>query len=78
MKAERINQIQIEKRRRNLSKEELKYLVSLKTSGIPIQYQLAANILLDSFQKATIIYDQLSEPEKQYFDAFPIKTLWKE
>lgn len=73
----RINQIQIEKRRRGLSKEELEYLVSLKASGIPRQYQLAANILLDSFQEATIVYDQLSESEKQYFDAFPIRTLWK-
>ena len=37
---------------RKLSKEEIKYLISLKASGIPIQYQLAANILLDSFQLA--------------------------
>lgn len=72
-----INHIQIEKRRRKLSKEEVKYLVSLKTPGIPIQYQLAANILLDSFQEAAIVYDQLSDPEKQFFDAFPIKNLWK-
>jgi len=71
-----INQIQIEKRRRTLSKEEVKYLVSLKAQGIPIQYQLAANILLDSFQEAAIIYDQLSDEEKQFFDAFPIRTLW--
>ena len=74
----RINQIQIEKRRRNLSKEEVKYLVSLKAPGIPIQYQLAANILLNSFQEAAIVYDQLSNQEKQFFDAFPIRTLWKE
>ena len=74
----RINQIQIEKRRRSLSKEEIQYLISLKFSGIPIQYQLAANILLESFQEATIVYDQLSESEKQYFDAFPIRNLWKE
>ena len=73
----RINQLQIEKRRRKLSKEEIKYLVSLKASGIPVQYQLAANILLDSFQEATIVYEQLSDPEKQFFDAFPIRTLWK-
>jgi len=72
----RINRIQIEKRRRNLTKEEVKYLVSSKAQGIPIQYQLAANILLDSFQEATIIYDQLSEQEKQFFDAFPIRILW--
>ena len=74
----RINQIQIEKRLRKLSKEEIKYLISLKASGIPIQYQLAANILLDSFQEAAIVYDQLSDAEKQFFDAFPIRTLWKQ
>ncbi|HAP14615.1 MAG TPA: hypothetical protein DCR07_00710 [Lactococcus sp.] len=73
----RINQIQIEKRRRNLSKEEIKYLVSLKAPGIPIQYQLAATILLDSFQEAAIVYDQLNDREKQFFDAFPIRNLWK-
>ena len=73
-----INQIQIEKRLSKLSKEEIKYLISLKASGIPIQYQLAANILLDSFQEAAIVYDQLSDAEKQFFDAFPIRTLWKQ
>lgn len=73
----RINQIQIEKRRRNLSKGEIKYLVSLKVPGIPIQYQLAATILLDSFQEAAIVYDQLNDQEKQFFDAFPIRSLWK-
>lgn len=72
----RINQIQIEKRRRSLSKEEIKYLISLKTPGIPSQYQLAANILLESFQEAAIIYDQLDDFEQQFFDAFPIRTLW--
>ena len=74
----RRNQIQIEKRLRKLSKEEIKYLISLKASGIPIQYQLAANILLDSVQEAAIVYDQLSDAEKQFFDAFPIRTLWKQ
>lgn len=73
----RINQIQIEKRRRRLSKEEMQYLISLKASGIPIQYQLAANILLESFQEAAIVYEQLSESEKQCFDSFPIRTLWR-
>lgn len=73
----RINQLQIEKRRGNLSKKEIRYLVSLKASGIPPQFQLAANILLDSFQEALIVYEQLSDSEKQFFDAFPIKNLWK-
>lgn len=71
-----INRLQIEKRRRKLEDKEIKYLVSLKQQDIPVQFQLAANILLESFQEAQLIYNQLSEEEQQIFDAFPIKALW--
>lgn len=71
-----INRLQTEKRRRNLTKEEIQYLMTMKVSGIPLQYQLAANILLESFQEAQIVYDMLEENERQMFDAYPIKNLW--
>ena len=71
-----INRIQTEKRRRPLTKEEVQYLVSLKVEGVPHQYQLAANILLESFREAQLIYEQLDQNEREMFDAYPIKNLW--
>ena len=71
-----INRLQTEKRRRKLTKQEIQYLVSMKNSGIPLQYQLAANILLDSFQEAQLIYEKLDKSEQEIFDAYPIKNLW--
>lgn len=71
-----VNRLQTEKRRRKLTKEEKQYLISMKLSGIPLQYQLAANILLESFQEAQIIYDSLSDNERKMFDTFPINNLW--
>ncbi len=71
-----INRLQTEKRRRKLTKQENLYLMSMKAKGIPILYQLAANILLGSFQEAQLIYDQLDETERSGFDTFPIKNLW--
>ena len=72
-----INRLQTEKRRRKLSREEIHYLMSMKQSGIPLQYQLAANILLESFQEAQMIYEMFPVSERQIFDTFPIKNLWK-
>lgn len=72
----KINQLQTEKRRRRLTKEEIRYLVSLKQSGISLPYQLAANILLESFSEAQLVYDQLEEQERKEFDCYPIKNLW--
>lgn len=71
-----INRLQTEKRRRKLTKQEIQYLVTMKNSGIPLQYQLAANILLDSFQEAQLIYEKLDKSEQEIFDAYPIKNLW--
>lgn len=73
-----INRLQTEKRRRKLTKEEIQYLISLKRSGTSPSYQLAANILLESFNEAQLIYEQLEEPERKEFDQYPIKNLWIE
>lgn len=72
-----INRLQAEKRRRKLKPEEVLYLSSMKTKGIPAQYQLAANILLESFYEAQLIYEQLCPEEKEAFDSYPITNLWK-
>lgn len=72
-----INRLQTEKRRRKLTREEIHYLVSMKQPGIPLQYQLAANILLESFQEAQIVYEMLPDDERKIFDTFPINNLWE-
>lgn len=72
-----INRLQTEKRRRKLNPEEIQYLSSMKTKGIPAQYQLAANILLESFYEAHLIYDRLCPEEKEVFASYPIMNLWK-
>lgn len=72
-----INRLQTEKRRRKLNSEEIQYLSSMKNKGIPAQYQLAANILLESFYEAQLIYEQLCPEEKETFASYPIMNLWK-
>lgn len=72
----KINRLQIIKRQRPLNAEEMQCLVSLKESGISPQFQLAANILLGSFQEANLIYDKLPKLEQQKFDEYPIVHLW--
>ena len=49
----------------------------LERPGIVLPYQLAASILLESFQEAELIYKQMSEDERKLFDRFPIKNLWR-
>lgn len=72
----RVNRLQTEKRRRALTAEEKQYLMTLKMPGISLQYQLAASILLESFQEAQIIYENMDIEERQAFDTYPIKNLW--
>ena len=72
-----LNRIQIEKRRRELTQTEKCYLLSLKAPETVSQYQLAASILLESFQEADLIYSQMSEQDQKIFDSFPITNLWK-
>lgn len=71
-----VNRLQTEKRRRALTAEEKQYLMTLKTPGISLQYQLAASILLESFHEAQIIYENMDLEERQAFDTYPIKNLW--
>lgn len=72
-----INRLQIEKRRRALSAKEKEYLLTLKRSEESLPYQFAASVLLESFQEADLIYEQMSEDERKLFDGFPIENLWK-
>ena len=58
-------------------KTVLSAIAPMKTKGIPSQYQLAANILLESFYEAHLIYDRLCPEEKEVFASYPIMNLWK-
>lgn len=71
-----IDRLQTEKRRRDLTKEEKQYLMTLKEPGVSLQFRLAASILLESFQEAQMIYDEMPEDEREEFDTYPIKNLW--
>lgn len=73
----KVNRLQIEKRRRELTQAEKQYLLSLKVPGVILQYQLAASILLESFQEAELIYSRMNEDDQKIFDSFPITNLWK-
>lgn len=72
-----INRLQTEKRRRRLTKNEVKYLMTLKGSAVSTEFQLAASILLESYQEAQILYDSLDPEIREAFDEYPIKHLWK-
>lgn len=72
-----INRLQTEKRRRRLTKSEVKYLMKLKGSAVSTEFQLAASILLESYQEAQILYDSLDPEIREAFDEYPIKHLWK-
>lgn len=72
----KINLLQIMKRRRKLTQEENRYLIKLKQEAPP-EFQLASSILLESFQEAEYIYEQLDEQQKNNFESYPIFNLWK-
>lgn len=73
-----INRLQAEKRRRKLTKAEVKYLMSLKDPATSTEFQLAASILLGSYQEAQILYESLAPEVKTEFDEFPIMHLWRQ
>lgn len=72
----KVNLLQTIKRRRILTTDEKKYLIKLK-QGASLEFQLAANILLESFQEAEVIFDQLNKHQKKGFKSYPIFNLWR-
>lgn len=72
-----INLLQIKKRKRALTSEENKILLTLKSAEKPFMFQLAANILLESFHEAELIFDKLDKCEKEEFLSYPIYHLWR-
>lgn len=72
-----VNSLQVVKRRRALTLEENQYLLSLKSvSDTPLPFRLAASILLESFNEASLLFQQLDETGQTEFSKFPICHLW--
>lgn len=73
----KINKMQTKKRNSDLSKDdktELMQFKNLYTSNTLLI--ICINILLESYEEAGILYDNLSSDEKENFDTFPINSLW--
>lgn len=73
----KINKMQTKKRNSDLSKDdktELMQFKNLYTSNIMLI--ICINILLESYEEARMLYDTLSNEEKENFDTFPINHLW--
>lgn len=71
-----INQLQAEKRRRALTSDENRQLIGIREKNNSLQFKLAANILLESFQEARMLFEQLSPDEQNKFSQYPIMHLW--
>lgn len=72
-----INRLQIQKRfGEDFSQEEKRYLVSLKSKDSRPHFRLAANILLESYMEAELVYSEMSAEERENFAEFPIMNLW--
>ena len=71
-----VNRLQAEKRRRMLTKEELQYLLEVKSTIVSKMLLLMVNVLLESFQEAQIIYDTLDDLERESFNQSPIRHIW--
>lgn len=79
MKVHRINQMQILKRQRDLSNDEIKELNSVMgIDGLDDSIKVAVLLLLDRKKEAKVIYDQLPENEKVRLENFPIWKFYKE
>jgi len=72
-----INNLQAQKRKRTLTESEIKYLMALKSPDSPLQYKLAASILLESYCEAQELYEMMNEEMQIEFDKYPICNLWK-
>lgn len=74
-----INRAQIEKRKNSdISKEDKKTLLRIKQTADNNLALLCCCILLESFDEAELYFDALSEEERESFELFPIKNLWRE
>jgi len=72
-----INQLQLFKRKRELSSEEKRNLINLKNSTTDIKVLCCCLILLDYKEEFLLEFEKLSDEEKEQFKAWPIYTLFQ-
>ena len=69
-----LNKIQISKRKDKIDEEEIEYLNSL--NDIDIYVRFGKYVLLDDKINASMVFNQFSEDEKEYFKNLPIYNLF--
>ncbi|MDX1959998.1 MAG: hypothetical protein SFU98_15635 [Leptospiraceae bacterium] len=72
-----INQLQIIKRQRELTKEEKDILFDLKIENQEMKAVCCAKILLNSFDEFDIVFNRLEDDDKEMFKSWPIWNLYR-
>lgn len=73
----KLNQLQINKRKRDLTSEELSLLNELRKSGHEIEVRCGANLLLGKNESAQDCFDEMPEDTKRQFIEYPICNFGK-
>lgn len=73
-----INRIQIIKRKSSLNKNDLEYLIKIKSESTDKDMICCANILLESYNEFDILFSLLSDAEKSNFKSWPIWKLYQQ
>ena len=71
----KINKLQLIKRKRNLTENELQELEKIEIDTDDIKVVCATNILLENRRKAKKKLDEMSDEDKELFMTFPIYNL---
>lgn len=73
----RLNQLQLAKRKRELTEEELRELEEIEYRSENHLILCAVNVLLDNKRKAENIFRQMEPEEQEVFQSYPIYKLYK-
>ena len=71
----KLNRLQLLKRKRNLTENELQELEKIETNTEDVKVACAANILLENRRRAKTKLDEMSDEDKNLFMTFPIYNL---
>ena len=63
--------------KKKLSSVDKNYLFNLKTRAEELEFILCANILLESFEEAELVFKKLKKENQEKFAEYPIYGLWK-
>jgi len=67
-----INKMQIYKRKRELTIEEINHLIEIKNNRNELFYTISINLLIDNKNEAKLDYSKLAEDQKIIYSDFPI------